>query len=127
METYEQLNNKISDLTTRIRSYKRSLKEGVVDSVSMEAQLHRAQVDLDNLMLIKIQHDLLSYIKDGGLPIVKHLAAQDIYEVSVPGADTAAFVNAQGIAHIHTYAIENDNQKAAELLCQKDEKAPNKT
>lgn len=128
VETYEQLTRQISDLQTRVRNYKRSLKEGIIGSTEgLESQLHRVQIELDNLMLIKIQHDLLSYIKDGGLPLLKYLPSQDIYEVSIPGSDTAAFINLEGVSHVHKYALEHDNQKAAERLRAQDEKAPNKT
>lgn len=119
---YQELLNKISSLQARQKNYKRSLKQGVIDSKEgIEKQLYDLQVELDVLMLMRIQHELLSYLRDGGLPSSSYDPTKGLYMVGIPGSDTVAYVNPHGLTLIREYTIEHGNQKAAELLCSKNE------
>lgn len=124
--TYQDVLSKVAELQTRIKNYKRTLKEGIIGSVvGVENQLYHTQVELDTYMLLKIQHELLSYLKDGGLPSVR--VKDGNYLVSIPGVDTVAILNEQGIILIIEFAEQNENQKAAELLRSTYEEVSNKS
>lgn len=95
----EQLISKIDDLKVSIKEHKRLLKIPDTDvdrSARLAVRLNAYEIELDTLMLMKTQHDLVSYIQQGGTPLIKE-KPDGIFEVSIPGTNAAAFVNQEGL------------------------------
>lgn len=117
----EQLLTKIDDVKTSIKEHKRLLKNPgceVDRAARLAVRLNAYEVELDNLMLIKTQHDLVTYIQQGGKPVIR-VKEKNLFQVSIPGSTTAAFVNQEGLDIIEK--LMNGNTTPDEGVRKEDE------
>lgn len=94
----KELLDKIESHKNSMRDYKRLLKTQTDQhkAAELSIKVNSLEMELDNLTLMKVQHDLISYINDGGTPVIKD-KGDNLYQVSIPGSTTAAFVNQEGL------------------------------
>jgi hypothetical protein len=116
-EAHKLLLSEISDVQDSISEQKRNLKRMPADR--QRAAIERFEktcIHFDALMMLKIQHELLSYIQEGGIPECTYHAADNLYAVSIPGANVLARINPNGLIQIRQFATEHDNPQAAKIL-----------
>lgn len=124
-EAHKLLLDEISKLQDSIAEQKKQLKR--VSSSARRAAVEKFEktcIEFDALMMLKIQHELLSYISEGGTPECEYHPADNLYAVSIPGAPVLARVNPAGLISIRNFALEYDNHQAAQVLCAKNEGLP---
>lgn len=118
----QELLDKLTTLRKSITETKRYLKMATGDSLArMTDRFTRINEEYDLYMLLKVQHDLLTYIRQGGIPLIKKI--NDKYEVSIPGSQVCAYVNEDGLAIINK-EINASNSTTAQILCTQDESPP---
>jgi len=124
-EAHKMLLDEISKLQDSISEQKKQLKR--IPSDRRRAAVDKFEktcIEFDALMMLKIQHELLSYIQGGGTPECTYHPSDNLYAISIPGADVLARVNPNGLVYIREFAIEHDNTQAAQVLRAKDEGSP---
>lgn len=121
-EAHIELLDQISSLQEKVIQYKKSLSKAAVHQKdNIITRLNNTLVDLDALMMLKVQHELLSYIQGGGIPTCSYNPDLNIYSVSIPGSEVIAHVNPAGLSSVKQYCTDHDNTEAAKILCAKNE------
>lgn len=125
-EAHKMLLEEIGKIQDSISGQKKQLKRIPASSQRQAVErFEKSCIQFDALMMLKIQHELLSYIQDGGMPECIYHPEDNLYAVSIPGAPVLARINPSGLIHIRNFALEHDNPQAAKILCAKDEESSN--
>lgn len=126
-EAHKMLLEEIAKIQDAIVDQKSKLKRTMTGVQRRQAveKFEKTAIEFDALMMLKIQHELLSYIEEGGIPECQYHPEDNLFAVSIPGANVLARVNPNGLKGLRDYALEHDNPEAAQCLRAKNEMPSN--